>query len=219
MFTRLLWGMSTIVVLVFGALGLLVLSVGALIVWSALGLVVGVAVWRYVSRRSSARQWTGVTRSDWAVAALAAVGVVVGCLVSAGMVAAMGAVETAGVLLMVVAGCAGWLLWLGPTSVNGPSRVKRGSSSAAPVSPPPIAASPPVVAARDLSTGALCLAWRRSFVELQRAADESARQRVVRLRTEYLDELERRDRAGFARWLGSGARAGSDPQRYLTASG
>jgi len=31
-----------------------------------------------------------------------------------------------------------------------------------------------------------------------------------------LDELERRDRAGFQRWLSTGARAASDPSRYIS---
>jgi hypothetical protein len=34
--------------------------------------------------------------------------------------------------------------------------------------------------------------------------------------TPLLDAIERRDRDGFTRWLETGARAGSDPGRYLT---
>jgi hypothetical protein len=41
---------------------------------------------------------------------------------------------------------------------------------------------------------------------------------VVR-RQAYLDELETRNRAGFARWPAGGARAGEDPQRFPTAGG
>jgi len=40
---------------------------------------------------------------------------------------------------------------------------------------------------------------------------------IVRVRECLLDELERRDRDGFIRWLDSGARAGSDPGRYLSS--
>jgi len=32
----------------------------------------------------------------------------------------------------------------------------------------------------------------------------------------YLDELERRDPAGFRRWINDGARAAGDPARYIT---
>jgi len=36
---------------------------------------------------------------------------------------------------------------------------------------------------------------------------------LMLLRQRLLDELERRDRAGFGRWLSTGARAASDPSR------
>jgi hypothetical protein len=78
---------------------------------------------------------------------------------------------------------------------------------------------PPPLVAADLATDELCVAWRRSYLELLRAVDEPTRQRVVVQRQEYLDELERRDSLGFARWLDSGARAGSDPRRFLTSGG
>ena len=38
---------------------------------------------------------------------------------------------------------------------------------------------------------------------------------MVQRRQEYLDALERRDPHGFARWIGLGARAASDPGRYV----
>ena len=38
---------------------------------------------------------------------------------------------------------------------------------------------------------------------------------VVQRRQEYLDALERRDPHGFARWMDLGARAASDPGRYV----
>jgi hypothetical protein len=37
----------------------------------------------------------------------------------------------------------------------------------------------------------------------------------VQRRVAALDELERRDPAGFARWLAAGATAGSNPAQYL----
>lgn len=67
-----------------------------------------------------------------------------------------------------------------------------------------------------LSTPQLCLAWRHSYLELQRAASDPAKAgEVVLVRQCFLDELERRDRPGFERWLNTGARAASDPSRYL----
>jgi hypothetical protein len=215
MFSRLLWVMLAIVVLVFGALGLLVLSIGALIGWSVLGLLIGFVVWQRVGRVPTVRQVMGVARADRATGAVIAVGVLGVGVVSAGMVATIGVAEATGVLLVAIAAWAGRLFWSGPASPGeSPSAKPSGSPTA-----PAVLAPPPSAAAVDLTTGALCLAWRRSYIELRQSTDESTRQRVVRLREEYLDELERRDRAGFARWLSSGARAGSDPQRYLTAGG
>jgi hypothetical protein len=42
-----------------------------------------------------------------------------------------------------------------------------------------------------------------------------ARQTLVARREETLDELERRDPDGFARWLAAGPAAGSDPADFV----
>lgn len=68
----------------------------------------------------------------------------------------------------------------------------------------------------DLSTPELCLAWRRTYFVLLDGTADVPREGVVALRERLLDEIERRDPAGFTRWLQTGARAGSDPSRYLT---
>ena len=73
-----------------------------------------------------------------------------------------------------------------------------------------------LVVAAEVPTAELCLAWRRSYLSLLDLPPGPARDRVVSLRRELLDELERRDRAGFGRWIDTGARAGSDPGRYLS---
>ena len=77
------------------------------------------------------------------------------------------------------------------------------------------AAQPPQVVPGELSTPELCLAWRRYFVLLDVPAGPG-RCEIVRIWERLLDEIERRDRDGFIRWLETGARAGSDPSRYLT---
>jgi hypothetical protein len=63
----------------------------------------------------------------------------------------------------------------------------------------------------------VCLAWRRSYPALLDVASSPARSNIVRMRECLLDELERRDRDGFTRWLDTGTRAGSDPGRYLSS--
>lgn len=76
------------------------------------------------------------------------------------------------------------------------------------------------MAPQALSDSELCLAWRISFTALQRSRDIAQQLRLVESRQEYLDELERRDRRGFVRWLTAGARPASDPSRYVkTATG
>jgi hypothetical protein len=70
----------------------------------------------------------------------------------------------------------------------------------------------------ELDDAGLCLAWRRSFVALQRAATPSCRADIVVLRVRLLDEMERRNPSGFALWLASGARAASDPTRFISAT-
>jgi hypothetical protein len=66
-----------------------------------------------------------------------------------------------------------------------------------------------------MSDADLCHAWRSSFVALQRASSPESRLRVVRMRALYLDELERRAGPAVRAWLDSGARAASDPGRFL----
>jgi hypothetical protein len=65
------------------------------------------------------------------------------------------------------------------------------------------------------STVALCRAWRISYLVLEHARDPAQRAQVAAMRGLYLDELARRDPAGFRRWLIEGARAGGDPAPYL----
>ena len=66
----------------------------------------------------------------------------------------------------------------------------------------------------DWSVDDLCWAWRRSFTRLQRA-DAVGVVRLTRERQLYLDELERRYPREFRAWLSAGARAASDPSRFV----
>jgi hypothetical protein len=84
-----------------------------------------------------------------------------------------------------------------------------------PGSPAPIpdATLPPALG--ELDDAALCLAWRRSFAALEAARSPSGLLAVVTQRQLYLDELHRRHPDGVASWLASGARAASNPMRFL----
>lgn len=67
----------------------------------------------------------------------------------------------------------------------------------------------------ELTDEELCLAWRRSFTQLQRTAGADRRQAMVDVRRAYLDELERRHPDSFATWLASNPRAAGDPARFF----
>jgi hypothetical protein len=83
------------------------------------------------------------------------------------------------------------------------------------VPPPAEERRPPVLT--EWSTEQLCWAWRCSFVRLQRSSEACTGVSVAQQRQFYLDELERRDPRGFSAWMTGGARAASDPGRYLVS--
>jgi hypothetical protein len=68
----------------------------------------------------------------------------------------------------------------------------------------------------ELSTPELCALWQRSCRALRDGPDGPGRVELVRVRAGLLDELERRDREGFTRWLEAGPGAVGDPARYLS---
>ena len=76
--------------------------------------------------------------------------------------------------------------------------------------------SPAEVAA--LSDDDLCLAWRRSYLQLAQAVLDSTRSTVVELRASILDEMDRRDPRGMGLWLASNPRAAGNPSPYLGSS-
>ncbi|WP_328618164.1 hypothetical protein OHS18_20695 [Amycolatopsis sp. NBC_00355] len=143
--------------------------------------------------------WAAATAFAGVFATLAAVGAPVGAMLGWSLpAAAVGAV--AAVVL--------------------PRRRKRGPDTpadrstndvVAAITRPPQAPRP----VAELSTDDLCTAWRRSYFQLLVARDPATRRSMVQRRQDYLDELERRDRRGFVRWLHSGARAGGDPGPFL----
>lgn len=65
------------------------------------------------------------------------------------------------------------------------------------------------------TTSDLCRAWRVSYLVLQNVRDPQEWAELAATRRRYLDELDRRDPDGFRRWLEEGARAASDPARYI----
>ncbi|TFV90601.1 hypothetical protein [Blastococcus sp. CT_GayMR16] len=66
-----------------------------------------------------------------------------------------------------------------------------------------------------LTTRALGDEWLRTTAALAGRLDPAARQSLVARREEALDELERRDPDGFARWLAAGPTPASDPAEFV----
>jgi hypothetical protein len=69
---------------------------------------------------------------------------------------------------------------------------------------------PPPAPVAQLPTSALGSEWRRTTLALEGPLDPTTRQAVVQRRQETLDELERRDPIGFARWLAVGGPPATD---------
>ena len=65
-----------------------------------------------------------------------------------------------------------------------------------------------------MTTQALGREWLRTTAALDGPLRPAVREAVVQRRQQALDELERRDPAGFSRWLTSGA-GGRDPADYV----
>ncbi|WP_329059824.1 hypothetical protein [Amycolatopsis sp. NBC_01480] len=208
MLTRTVVTVLVVLAVAFGAVGLVAIPPGALAGWVLLAGAVGLIVWQGVGHLPENRFVARPRRPAWWAGVAAAALCLTFCLAVTGLVAVAGAATAVSstLLLLAVAAWAGWR--------STPAKTPR-----AEVPPVRFSVVPPPLVAADLATDELCVAWRRSYLELLRAVDEPTRQRVVVQRQEYLDELERRDSLGFARWLDSGARAGSDPRRFLTSGG
>ncbi|MEU4251930.1 hypothetical protein AB0F15_31380 [Amycolatopsis sp. NPDC026612] len=205
MLARTAWATATLVVCVFATSGVLGTSVGVLaglcLLGSAAGTLAAVLAPR-VRRAAPGRPRAADLRA----------GVLAGaiffwlCFTVSGMLATLGGGLTAS-LVAALAFAA-----LVADLRRGTRRAGSGQNDivAAVTLPPP---ARPVA---ELSTDELCTAWRRSYLQLRVTQDTPVRRHLVQRRQDYLDEIERRDRSGFRRWLASGARAGSDPGPYLT---
>ena len=133
----------------------------------------------------------------------AGAGTVAVLLVLSGTAVLGGAVLT----LVVAGGAAGtWtVVWLVRSSPRtSPSAVAGTGRPAVPL--PPVSA---------LSTEALGQEWVRTTTALSGPLDARTREAIVLRREQTLDELERRDPDGFARWLSGLPLAGSDPSGDL----
>jgi hypothetical protein len=196
------------------AVGLLTTPLGAIVGWIFLAAIAGTVASMAVSS-PPAKYARNLQIAPGRAGLSVGVGVFAVCIALAGVVAMLGSASMP-VLLLAAAGVAGWFWW------RSRSREHPAEKVAVPVAPETPNAELPsdlqecVDHPDEFSTDVLCAAWRKSYALLLRTSDKSARDKIVDLRRRLLDELEDRDREGFTRWMESGARAGSDPGRYLT---
>ena len=194
------------VALVVGAAGVLTAPATAL-GGAVVGVVVGVLASRHTPGLTVTAKWADLASRRHR-------GLVAGATTTATWVVVTGAVFLLGpaspivLAALLLTGLPAIWLW----------RRFAGAAPNATTSTPttPAAPQPPRFTLDQLSTSELCRAWRRSYWALLDEPEGVGRCAIVRVRQAMLDELERRDADGFSRWLKAGARAGSDPGRYLT---
>jgi hypothetical protein len=163
-------------------------------------------------------------RDDGGAAARAAAWTAAGCTVAIIMLVAGVVVLAGGAAAALVSGAAavaGGAVWLRrvlrarPAGRGRYDRAPRGGeASAAPLSLAGWLDRPPALVSL-LPISVLGSEWSRTTAALASCLDPAARQAVVRRRQEVLDELERRDPAGFSRWLAAGAAEDSDPATFV----
>jgi hypothetical protein len=200
-----------LVAAVFAAVGGLALRAPGVVAVGVAGLLAGLTAAAIAHDAPS-----HTLRSTVEAAALAMAGTVGVLLVVSGTAALLGAPITVGLLTSAV------LVWLlrsgrrrddGAAQASHPGAAQVGASdvvaftrAVGPVDAGPVAA---------LSTEALGREWLRTSAALQGGLAPAARRSIVERREATLDELERRDPAGFARWMSTAPGLGSDPAAFV----
>ncbi|MFE6508763.1 hypothetical protein ACFVDI_03250 [Nocardioides sp. NPDC057767] len=214
---RWVWCVVAGMVGVGGLVALMSWSVAATVAWWLAVWLVAVALWVCQWPEKHPIQWRVVlVRSlPWPTVPLAAGGLVVALGVVTGLlVTAMG---------LAAAWEAGWLdrRVREERPVRTTRRAERRARAGGVV---PTAAIGPLIVdpaeavleiPDEVTDSDLCMAWRSSYVALDRAADPAEKLRAVQIREVLLDELGRRDAPGLEAWFRSGARAAGWPDRYL----
>lgn len=191
--------------LLLAAIGILV-APGAALSGLALALLVAAGITAHARENSDSRSTTTSRRSRQ-IGVTAGGATLAAWLLITGLVALLG--PAAGVMLLAVL-LPALVIWVSLRLPAGFTTSTTGSIGQQLMSHH-LPASP-----AELSTEALCLAWQHSQRTLLNAPTAPARGEIVFVRQHLLDEMERRDTAGFNRWLTTGACSGTDPGGYLT---
>ena len=150
--------------------------------------------------------------------------ITVGALVVGALTLAVGglmAMSGSGAMWVLVLLCVTWSGWPALARRLRPARsAPRTTKPDQPAPPEPVAETGPELSLEipdRIEDADLCLAWRSSFVALQRATTVESRLRIVLIRALYLDELERSNPAAFVDWLSASPRAATSPRASLAA--
>ena len=221
---RWVWCVVAAAAVACGLVALLSWSVPATAGWWLAGVLIAVSIVVCQAPDENPIRWNMVIRRSlpWPTLVLAVAGLFI-------------ALEPVTALLvsgaaLVAAWEAGWLG--GPARGEAPVGVRRRSrwlgaraevraTSAMVISPLPVGpvdgdpADVDLAVTDGLTDADLCMAWRSSYVALDRAVGPSEKLRAVEVREVILDELGRRDASGLEAWFRSGARAAGWPDRYL----
>jgi len=203
------------------ALGGAVAVVGGLALWGpglvAVGVAGGVsaALAAGVARESPGGSRSAAVEAAWQACAwtMGAILIVAGvATLAGGAVAAILSLTAVGVVLVLV------LRRLHSKRSAGGTVTPLTRWANAPAAPVPH--GPATTPVRDLpvaklSTAALGTEWLRTSSALTGRLQPAARASIVRRRQETLDELERRDPVGFARWIAAGPVPGSNPAQFV----
>ncbi len=210
---------QVLVVVILGALAAtgLVGAPGMAIPAGALGVVAGIVAYIVVAPTTLPRSALRATAGALARRIGAAVALVV--LATSGVAVLLGD-ATGPVLLfaaMTVIVCSRSRLRPALAWARARRRGVPAAPTPSPTRPPADATLPSHGAALStFGTSALCATWQRSYHHLDEASDERTRDALLDLRRRCLDEFERRDPAGTARWLATELRpAGTSPLRHL----
>jgi hypothetical protein len=190
------------------ALGVVVVPAAAVIAVASMALALASLVWLCADEVRWVERAFGPHHASRRAAMALALGLMVVGVFAAtiAVIAGPGPAFTMTAVLLFAGAWSGWRTVSGAPQRGSRSRQTTSASHTGAPRSMPVSA---------LSLDELCLAWRRSFVQLQHAGDERGRHIVISSRQAYLDELERRDPPGFAKWLDSGARAAGDPSRFV----
>jgi len=173
--------------------GLVTFPAHALIAWAVVSAMIGLGVWQRIDEHRG-RTRTPPSRAG----VLCTLAAFLGGVLGAEVVQWTGFV--AGPVIVAVLAAAGW--WCGRRALT------RGTRGRPAVS---VQATVPGAATEEL-----CLVWRRSGERARGVPDDDPeRGQLAAVRQLLLDEMERRDPAGFRRWLAGGAMAGTDPLPFL----